>query len=364
MKSKLKKRASIIIFLGIFFAISSIYYSNPCLKATYKDKSADYSGDITLDRENMKISAISGKIHIDNNWTAAKAAGICTGEGTYSEPYVIEDLEIDGGGLGSCILIENSDVYFKIENCTLYNSGGSPNAGIHLYNVDNGKLIDNNCSSNYSGIMLSNFSDNNTISGNSADHNGCGIFIAGGYSNTVSGNSASYNNYSGIYLLGGTYTNISGNIVSYNNQNGLTFFAFSNDYNNITENIFKENSLYGVSIGDGDDNNIYLNCFSGNGINAYDGGSNNRWDNGTMGNYWSNYTGLDVDGDGIGDVPYNIKGSAGSQDRFPLMKCPISTPQDGGGIPIELIVVISVISGGAVIGVAALIIIRKRKRIE
>ncbi|MFX0142160.1 MAG: hypothetical protein ACFFDN_51455 [Candidatus Hodarchaeota archaeon] len=51
--------------------------------------------------------AVSGKIHIDNNWTAAKSAGICTGNGTYSEPYVIDDFIIDGGGSGSCILIEN-----------------------------------------------------------------------------------------------------------------------------------------------------------------------------------------------------------------------------------------------------------------
>ena len=45
------------------------------------------------------------------------------------------------------------------------------------------------------------------------------------------------------------------------------------------------------------------------------------------------------------------------------MKCPIPIPsQEGGGIPIELIILISVISGGAVIGVATLLLlIRKRK---
>jgi NADH:ubiquinone oxidoreductase subunit K len=48
------------------------------------------------------------------------------------------------------------------------------------------------------------------------------------------------------------------------------------------------------------------------------------------------------------------------------MECPIPIPsQEGGGIPIEMIILISVVSGGAVIGVATLLlIIRKRKRIE
>lgn len=44
----------------------------------------------------------------------AKTAGICTGQGTYSDPYVIQDLVIDAGESGSCILIENSNDYFKI----------------------------------------------------------------------------------------------------------------------------------------------------------------------------------------------------------------------------------------------------------
>jgi len=45
--------------------------------------------------------------------------------------------------------------------------------------------------------------------------------------------------------------------------------------------------------------------------------------------------------------------------------CTYGESEDGGGNPIELIILISVISGGAVIGVATLLLIRlKRKRIQ
>ncbi len=132
----------------------------------------------------MKLSKFSAKIHIDNNWSAAKAALIVTGMGNYSDPYIIEDLVIDGGGSGSGIWIENSSVYFRIENCTIYNSfygirltvtnngaliennGSNNDYGIYLWDSDNNTLIDNNIwNSTYNGIHISN-SDDNNLSGN------------------------------------------------------------------------------------------------------------------------------------------------------------------------------------------------------
>lgn len=106
----------------------------------------------------IKSSTTSGTIHIDNNWTSAKIADICKGSGTFSDPYVIEDLTIDAGGLGSCILIENTIEYFRIENCTILNSGGSfldQIGAIHLNNADNGTIVNNTCSFNgFSGISV------------------------------------------------------------------------------------------------------------------------------------------------------------------------------------------------------------------
>ena len=92
------RKAKIVIKLGLFFALLLIFSYALDFNTGYSDRSSEYSKNIKLDNETLKISAISGKIHINNNWTAAKAAGICTGLGTFSNPYIIKDLIIDGGG--------------------------------------------------------------------------------------------------------------------------------------------------------------------------------------------------------------------------------------------------------------------------
>jgi hypothetical protein len=84
-------------------------------------------------------------------------------------------------------------------------------------------------------------------------------------------------------------------------------------------NTVKQSFFDGLMLGENrGSNTIFHNNFIDNPENAYDE-TGNTWDNGSSGNYWSDYNGSDTDGDGIGDSPYQIPGNK-SQDMYPLMK--------------------------------------------
>jgi hypothetical protein len=103
--------------------------------------------------------------------------------------------------------------------------------------------------------------------------------------------------------------------------------------NTIIWNQLYDNLQYGIYIytGTGTSNGIWNNKFYHNNgagdtydplhIQAYDDGANNRWEFSGYGNLWSDWTTPDVIAPfGIIDIPYNISGSAGAKDHFPLLK--------------------------------------------
>ena len=273
MKSNTKSKIITFMILGIIFFLSPNITSNLIFNAGHNKTSLDYSDDINLDNENPKISKVSGKIHINNNWSAAKAVGICTGNGTYSEPYVIKDLVIKGEDSGGYILIENSIVYFRIENCSISETD-FPKAAIEFLNVTNGQLINNNCSLSYYGIKLS-YSENNTISGNSANYNNDGIRLYRCNINIVSENTANHNSLNGIVIKGQDNI-ISDNVANFNDFIGIGLDSFSNN-NTVSRNIANKNQI-GIYIWmDCDNNNISENTANSNndGILLYRNCENN-----------------------------------------------------------------------------------------
>ena len=131
-----------------------------------------------------------------------------------------------------------------------------------------------------------------------------------------------YNNV--MYLMGDSGVVVDGenaaNNQIYNNvfqDNNIAIdVAESSTGNIIYGNTISQNSI-GINVLDSGDNTIYCNSFINNGQQVNISSQPNAWDYGSLGNYWSDYTGTDADGDGIGDTPYLI--DSNNQDNFPLM---------------------------------------------
>ncbi|NIA11879.1 MAG: DUF1566 domain-containing protein, partial [Nitrospiraceae bacterium] len=197
-----------------------------------------------------------------------------------------------------------------------------------MYLSNNNTLQNNIASNNCYGIYIE-VSNGNTLSDNTANSNNYnGITLQSSSDNMLINNTASYSNknyrYHGIWLYNSSNNNLTNNIANSNGYIGI-YIEVSND-NTLCENTANSNNFSGICIGRLSDNNLiyHNNLIDNTNYNAYDI-STNQWDSGTEGNYYSDYTGTDSDGDGIGDTPYPIPGGS-SVDRYPLMAPYSPTP--------------------------------------
>jgi parallel beta-helix repeat protein len=104
-----------------------------------------------------------------------------------------------------------------------------------------------------------------------------------------------------------------------NSGDGLCIEASSNT---AVGNVIAYNRDYGIRIRDVGGNLVFHNDLINNRVQAADSGSN-QWDYNCEGNYWSDYTGVDGDGDGICDTPYHIHLNA--RDNYPFMNRVVET---------------------------------------
>jgi len=202
----------------------------------------------------------------------------CYGSGTENDPYIIENVTINGGGSGDLITVEDTLEYFVIQNCHLYNG----EHGIGLEHVENGKLINNNIHSNlYSGISIR-YCDYIGILNNSITNNGgSGIYLYGDHID-IAGNNCTLNN-SGMFIDDSSDVNVLSNIFSDNLEYGIILRGQDCEINN---NVIERNGYPGIYIDSlGENNNISNNFLDGNEIGVeLHSSSNNIISNNTVRN--------------------------------------------------------------------------------
>lgn len=203
--------------------------------------------------------------------------------------------------------------------------------GILLQDTNNTIIANNTISNVETGIVVDIYGTGNIIAGNNLTNiSGNGIWVWTS-SNSIIANNIT-NSGSGISFSDWAGNTVTGNHVE-NNQVGIKCWA-GNPIPEGLENLIYYNNFVNNTLG-------FLNqaIFIENSSELLYPALVNVWDNGTVGNFWSDYNGSDANGDGIGDTPYFIDDhypleKANDTDRYPLMSpveiavpsLPIPTP--------------------------------------
>jgi len=248
---------------------------------------------------------------------------------------------------------------FVMKNSEVYGAGRWPGVGdwAGLYVQTTNAVIENNLIRDcQSGISLDP-AKGARITGNIVTRCGCGITLVDANGSTVAHNTISHCLKGGIGARGNKSTiegnrvskvwgmamgfNIDDSTIGYNtvlnSQHGIwiegshntiagnkirdiwnSTFVLGEGYENLFLNNIIDGGFQGLGFTPSTGKNIvYNNSFMNIATWSFDSGSDNQWDNGTQGNYWSDYTGADADGNGIGDTPYYI--GPNGVDRYPLI---------------------------------------------
>jgi parallel beta-helix repeat protein len=223
---------------------------------------------------------------------------------------------------------------------------------IAFHSSMNNRIEGNKITGNHVAILLYSASNHNSIIGNSMTNNGNGIWSEfnpnpSNYNNII-GNNISENTKYGILLRSSSNDLVERNIIE-NNDDGIFLSGSACQYNTIADNNIANNNrgIYiggdpkhnnitknnianngkGIHVSHSSNNTFYQNNFIDNTLQIYStldefpdsaAPSENSWSYGVTGNYWSDYTGADSDGDGIGDTPHII--DANNRDQYPLVE--------------------------------------------
>ena len=205
-----------------------------------------------------------------------------------------------------------------VEECRIFNNSGN---GLGIHNSSYNKIKECEIYRNKGwGIMISDYSTKNNLTECDVHYNeGDGIKFLRCDQIEIDGNDGIFpfnNSGDGIELSHCSNIKISRLTTIGNGESGIRIINSSNIH---AVNCNISSNGYGIWVTDNSNgNHFHYNNLIDNLVQGWDE-CNNSWDNGSVGNYWSDYTGSDANGDGIGDQPYSIP-SGKNKDRYPLME--------------------------------------------
>ena len=236
-----------------------------------------------------------------------------------------ENTVVDGGGVGTVVRIDSDGVTisgFEIRNCSM--EWG--NWGIALNHSSKSVIKENTVTAVYA-ISIEGGSQNRIEDNDVVGHDGSCIFnglqLVDSNDNVVSENNLSLNCHFALTIRNSSNNRISSNYIS-GHFVPFPFTMDKADNNSIVGNtMWQPAPFFGghIHFKESKGNVLYHNSFLAdegpNTMSIDEFSTNNTWDNGCEGNYWSDYSGTDSNNDGVGDTPFYI--DENNQDDYPLV---------------------------------------------
>ena len=298
----------------------SVIGENPYDTIIVQQPTSYYHETIKADAANITISGFTFK-----NFNVAIDVGYSYASGAVPNCYITGNRFIDGQ---EAINVEDA-VNYTITNNYFSNNAHWAISAATILMPSGGTIVDN------------------TIVGNGQASVGYGGGIDfWGASYTVVANNTFSNGIYGLFMSFSHNIDIIGNNITDNQETGIVFGAFCNNmtvYGNdiarnkigLAQELFRIDGM-GFVVQPG--NIVYGNNFVDNGqqVLSYVPTGDNitdiiAWDNGKIGNYWSDYqtkypNATEIDNSGIGDAPYVINWQ--NVDRYPLMESYTTIPPE------------------------------------